>query len=71
MVCALAISPDSRILAVGGNRKTIQLYDLATGRELGTIRKLPDWPSGIAFSPDGKRLFVTCPHKFAKIYPRP
>jgi len=71
VVRALAISPDSKILAVGGNRKTIQVYDLATGRELGTIKRLPDWPSGIAFSPDGKRLFVTCPRKVAKIYARP
>jgi WD40 repeat protein len=71
VVRALAISPDGRILAVGGNRKTIQLYDLATGRDLGTIRKLPDWPSGLAFSPDGRRLFVTCAHRVAKIYPLP
>jgi len=70
VVRALAITPDGKILAVGGNRKSIQLYDLATGKPTGTINKLPEWPSALAFSPDGERLFVTFPRKLAKIYPR-
>ena len=71
VVRALAISPDGRTLAVGGNRKTLQLYDLASGRECGSIRKLPDWPSGIAFDPGGRRLLVTCANRIAVVYDVP
>ncbi|MHC4954503.1 MAG: WD40 repeat domain-containing protein [Planctomycetota bacterium] len=71
VVRALALTPDGAVLAVGGNRKTITLYDLASGAEVGTIKGLPGWPTGMAFSPDGQRLFVTFPAAVAKIYPRP
>lgn len=71
VVRTLAITPDGTTLAVGGNRKTIHLYDLATGEPRGMIGGLPDWPSGMAFSPDSQRLFVTCPRQDANIYPRP
>jgi len=57
VVRALAITPDGKTLAVGGNRKTIQLYEVATGTPSGAIPALPDWPSDMAFSPDGRRLF--------------
>ncbi|MHC4450629.1 MAG: WD40 repeat domain-containing protein [Planctomycetota bacterium] len=70
VVRALAISPDGRTLAVGGNRRSISLYDLATGTSQGQIDELEDWPSGIAFSPDGSRLLVTFPRAVAKIYGR-
>ena len=70
VVRTLAFSPDGRTLAVGGNRKTLTLYDVATGRKRGTIDDLPDWPSALAFSPNGERLLVTFARGHAKIYPR-
>ena len=70
-VRTLAFSPDGKTLAVGGNRKIVTLYDVKTGRVGGTIGDLPDWPSALAFSPDGDRLLITFARGHAKIYPRP
>ncbi len=71
VVRTLAFSPDGKTLAVGGNRKVVTLYDVKTGRVGGTIGDLPDWPSALAFSPDGDRLLITFARGHAKIYPRP
>jgi RNA polymerase sigma factor (sigma-70 family) len=52
----LAFSPDGKLLAVGNlQRTTLQLFDVATGKE---ARRLRCWPSVVrlAFSPDGKTL---------------
>lgn len=50
------ILPDSRRLAVGGPDRTIQLWDLASGRQVDSFGTLPDVVRAIAVSPDGRRL---------------
>ena len=53
---AAALSPDSRILAVGSSQRTLSLYDR---RSLKLLRQLPAQNSPAAllrFSPDGKNL---------------
>src|SRR5262245_3971913 len=60
-----AFSPDSSLLATWhpGKEKVIRLWNVETGKEL---RSFPDkkagWPGRLAFSPDGKTLFVAGRH---------
>jgi WD40 repeat protein len=52
-ILTLAFSPDSRLLAVGGNEGAVRFRDTATGKERAGF----DWQVGavsaVAFSPDG------------------
>jgi hypothetical protein len=54
-VTSVAFSPNGTLLA-SGSRKTIKLWDLATGREVRTLNGHTDWVDSVAFSPDGKLL---------------
>lgn len=64
MLFAGALSPDGKILAVGGNLSyggdsgygRIRLYDLATGQHIGLLTGHEDTVESLAFSPDGKWL---------------
>jgi tRNA A-37 threonylcarbamoyl transferase component Bud32 len=52
-----AFSPDGRKLATsGGGGHSAKLWDVATGRELATLRGHTSEIRSVAFSPDGKRL---------------
>ncbi len=58
-----ALSPDGRLLAIGNNRHTLPLEkcflvfkDLATGRDVRRLDKLPTDVNRIVFSPDGRML---------------
>ena len=56
---SLAWSPDGKTLATGCRDRWIRLWDGNTGKALGTLRGHGIWVTGLAFSPDGKRL-VAC-----------
>jgi WD40 repeat protein len=57
---AVAFSPDGKTLAVGRgwNDLDIHLYDVANGREVGTVATPPGTHTSLAlaFTPDGKQL---------------
>lgn len=53
---SVAISPDGWTLASGSGDKTIQLWDLSTGRLLCPLKGHSTVVRSLAFSPDGKTL---------------
>jgi WD40 repeat protein/serine/threonine protein kinase len=55
-VLAIAVSPDSARLATAGANHTVVLWDMATGKELITLRGHAKAVLGVIFSPDGRHL---------------
>lgn len=53
----MTFSPDGRLLAtVGGQDRTVRLWEVSTGRELRSFMGHADYFVTIAFSPDGRLL---------------
>src|SRR5262249_37666697 len=52
----LAISPDGKWMASGGNDNTVRMWNVATGKELWRFNKCPVGANSVAFSLDGKTL---------------
>ncbi|MEX0669539.1 MAG: c-type cytochrome domain-containing protein [Pirellulales bacterium] len=56
VVLAADISPDQRLVALGGPQKVVRLWSLETGAKLHDLGKHTDWILATAFSPDGRLL---------------
>ncbi|MDG5804698.1 hypothetical protein P9869_18895 [Streptomyces ossamyceticus] len=62
-VTALAFSPDGRTLAVGGDRGSLQLWDVPTGQPLGRPLTTPgEAVYTLAFDSDGTTLYAGSAH---------
>jgi WD40 repeat protein len=55
-VLSLAFSPDGKLLASGGIKKTVKLWDAATGKERATLKGHAEDVRSVAFAPDGQTL---------------
>ncbi len=58
-VTAVALSPDRRWAATGGEDKTIRIWDLTTASEQRVLTGHTGRVTSLAFSPDGQRLAST------------
>jgi WD40 repeat protein/serine/threonine protein kinase len=73
-VKCLAFSPDGKLLATGegdlaaSDTGRIQLWDVATGERLGELEGHPEPIFGLAFSPDGSRLFSVSQDRTARVW---
>lgn len=56
LVRSLAVSADGKRLAAGDESGAVQLFDLPSGKPVGSLSSHKDWVLTIAFSPDGTRL---------------
>lgn len=55
-VLAADISPDHRLVALGGPKKTVRVYRTTDGSLAYEIKRHADWIMALEFSPDGKLL---------------
>lgn len=55
-VLAADISPDHRMIALGGPNRKVRVYSTETGEELYSIDKHNDWIQAVKFTPDGEIL---------------
>ena len=59
IACRFALSPDGQALAaIGQNRSSVDLWDLASGKLFGSIAGYDQPIETLEFSPDGRRLFT-------------
>jgi WD40 repeat protein len=60
-VYAVAVTSDGALLAVGGDDRTVKLYDVQSGEECGpTLPRLPYSVSSLAFRPRSRLLVAGC-----------
>jgi len=55
-VMAADISPDQRLVALGGSGRTVKVYSTADGSLRYKLTRHTDWITALAFSPDGRQL---------------
>ncbi len=53
---SVAVSPDGRTLATGGQDNVVRLWDVVTGKERHQLKGHTNWVDSVTFSPDGISL---------------
>jgi WD40 repeat protein len=66
-VFGASISPDAKVIAVGGADNTVRLIDAASGKELQKIGNHENWVLGTVFGIDGKRVVTVGRDRAAKL----
>lgn len=55
-VLAADLSPDQKLVALGGSGKVVKVYSTADGQLKYKLTKHTDWITAVSFSPDGTKL---------------
>lgn len=56
IVLAADLSPDGKLVALGGPAKVVKVFSVADGKQLYEIKRHTDWITALEFSPDGSKL---------------
>jgi WD40 repeat protein len=56
IVLAADISPDGKLVAIGGPGRIVKVFGVADGKLVYEIKKHTDWITALEFSPDGSKL---------------
>jgi WD40 repeat protein len=64
----VTFSPDGKLFAFGDNVGAIHLFDGRTGDRVATLRGHSHWVRGLAFSPDGRRLYSAAVNSVLKTW---
>jgi WD40 repeat protein len=59
-VYCVALTPDGKTLALGGQGEVVELWDTVTGGRMILLKDHPRAAYSLAFSPDGRTLAVGC-----------
>jgi hypothetical protein len=57
-ILRLVVSRDGKTLVSSGEDRDVKVWDLATLKARAALNEQPDWPQGVAPSPDGSRIAV-------------
>jgi hypothetical protein len=68
LVYGLAFRPDGRTLATCSYDRLVRLWDLATAKEVRTLKDHSDAVYSVAFSPDGKLLATAAADRSVKVW---
>jgi WD40 repeat protein len=70
-VNSVAFSPDGKTLAGGSTDALIRLWNVATGREVGSLRAEQGPVSCVAFAPDGNGLAAVGKDRTVRLWRAP
>ncbi|MCS6807555.1 MAG: protein kinase [Bacteroidota bacterium] len=67
-VRAIAFSPDGKLIASGGDDKTVKIWDAATGTIMRSLRGHASSVTSVFFSPDGKLIISSGKDKTVRVW---
>src|SRR5207253_2638642 len=65
---SVALSPDGKLLAVGGNGAELKLFDVVTGKTLATLEGHRASFTQVGFTPDGKYLVTSADDNMLRVW---